>query len=124
VFGDKRLIETVDADRRLFRLRALRGLRLLELDDGAVLMSYGLDARICTIKPYRRPQLWSRAFHDWIPDLDGLRYVPRHATGKTNYCLYLDRCGADLEAVDLGPLIELPDAIDRALATYPLATAI
>ena len=122
VFGDKRLIEVVDGDRRLFRLSATRSLRLLQLDDGAVSMSFNLDARICTIKPYRRTQLWSRAFHRWFPDLDGLRYVPRHATGKTNYCLYLDRCGADLDATDLGRLASLPDAVDRALAAYPLAS--
>ena len=87
-------------------------------------MSYGLDARICTTKPYRRTQLWSRALHAWIPDLDGLRYVPRHATGETNYCLYLDRCGDALEERRFGVLAGLPEMIEEALDAYPLASLI
>lgn len=123
-FGDTRLIDRADGDRRLFRLRSTRPLRLLDLCDGAVLMGFGLDARVCVVKPYRRPQLWSRAFHSWYDDLDGLRYVPRHATGKTNYCLYLDRCTNALEAQDRGRIADDPTLLERAVLAYPLATTL
>lgn len=84
-------------------------------------MSFRLDARVSTIKPYRRPQLWSRAFHAWYPRLDGLRYTPRHATGKVNTCLYLDRCADALEAQLEGGLGDRVDLVEQALDEYPLA---
>lgn len=122
VFGDTRYIDARDGKRRLFEIESKRPLRLLDLTDGSCLMTYDLDARICVLKPYRRPQLWSRAFHEWYPQLDGLRYVPRHATGKTNYCLYLDRCAADLRADDHGPIEDDVDLLERVVDAYPLAT--
>ena len=90
--------------------------------DGGCLMSFDLDARICVEKPYRRTQRWSRAFFQWYPDLDGLRYVPRHATGKANYCLYLDRCAGDLRADDRGDIGSDLGLLERAVEAYPLAT--
>lgn len=87
-------------------------------------MRLGLDARICVVKPYRRPQLWSRAFFSWYGDLDGLRYVPRHATGKTSYCLYLDRCASALRAEDRGRIADDPDLLERVVLAYPLATTL
>ncbi|HEX6700936.1 MAG TPA: RES family NAD+ phosphorylase [Gaiellaceae bacterium] len=122
VFGDTRYIDVPDGKRRLFAIASSRPLRLLDLMDGSCLMTFDLDARICTMKPYRRPQLWSRAFHEWYPKLDGLRYVPRHATGKTNYCLYLDRCATDLRPDDRGPIERDVDLLERAVDAYPLTT--
>jgi RES domain len=122
VFGETRYIDVADGRRRLFAIRSRRPLRLLDLGDGGCLMSFDLDARICVMKPYRRTQLWSRAFYEWYPGLDGLRYVPRHATGKTNYCLYLDRCAADLDPDDRGPIEADVDLLERVVDAYPLAT--
>jgi hypothetical protein len=122
VFGDARYIDVADGERRLFAIEATRPLLLLDLMDGACLMSFGLDARICVEKPYRRTQRWSSAFHGWYSDLDGLRFIPRHATGKVNYCLYLDRCGADLRADDRGEIGSDLDLLERAVEAYPLAT--
>jgi len=124
VFGDRRLIEDADGDRYVFRLVSQRPLRLLRLDDGDTLMSLGLDARVCTIKPYRRTQLWSRAFYDWYPRLDGLRYVPRYATGHTNYCLYLDRCAGVLVAESQGRIATRHDLLERVIDAYPLTTTL
>ena len=122
VFGDTRYIDASDGTRRLFAIDSRRPLRLLDLIDGGCLMSFGLDARLCVMKPYRRPQLWSRAFSRWYPELDGLRYVPRHATGKTNYCLYLDRCGPDLRAQDRGEIRLDLGLLERVIDEYPLTT--
>ncbi len=122
VFGDTRYIDVADGRRRLFAIRSRRPLRLLDLGDGSCLMSFDLDARICVMKPYRRTQLWSRAFFDWYAELDGIRYVPRHATGKTNYCLYLDRCAADLDSDDRGPIEADVELLERVVDAYPLTT--
>lgn len=122
VFGDTRYIDVPDGKRRLFAIRSTRPLHLLDFTDGSCLMAFGLDARVCVMKPYRRPQLWSRAFYGWYPRLDGLRYVPRHATGKTNYCLYLERCARDLVADDHGPIEDDLDLLERVVDAYPLAT--
>jgi hypothetical protein len=48
--------------------------------------------------------------------------VPRHATGKTNYCLYLDRCASDLRADDRGAIEGDLPLLERAVEAYPLAT--
>ena len=124
VFGDRKLIDDRDGERRLWRLRASRRLRLLPLDDGATLMQLGLDARICVVRPYELPQAWSAAIHAWYPRLDGLRYVSRHEPAARNICLFLDRCRGALDVEDLGRIGDDLDRLERVVDHYPIATTL
>lgn len=107
VFGDAREIPPSAADRRLFRLRAARPLRVLALDRARVQKAFALDLNVCSSLDYRRTQAWSLAFHTWCPEADGIRYLGRHAVEDLNLCLFLDRCGDALEAREEGSLAAL-----------------
>ena len=107
VFGDSQEIPPLAASRRRSRIRPRRDLRLVALDQAAVQKAFGLDLNICASRDYERTQAWSRAWHAWYSDADGIRYVGRHAVEKHNLCLFLDRCGADLEMVFEGHLEDL-----------------
>ena len=124
VFGDTKLIEARDGERRVLRLSSRRRLRLLALDDGATLMRLGLDARICVVRPYGLPQAWSAAIHGWYSRLDGLRYVSRREPSAANVCLFLDRC-ADAITVDARGLVRDDlDLLERVIDRYPIATTL
>lgn len=69
--------------------------------------AFGLDLNVCSTLDYARTRVWSMAFHRWYPAADGIRYLGRHAVEKLNICLFLDRCGSDLEAIGAGRLVDL-----------------
>ena len=54
---------------------------------------FRLDARIASARQYGTTQRWSRAWNNWYPDADGIRYRSRHENEALNLCLFLDRCG-------------------------------
>jgi hypothetical protein len=117
VYGDTRLIAAEQGARQLSHLASLRPLRLVRLDDPAILdaLDPRLDQRLCTAKQYATTQRWSAALHRWYPRADGVRFPSRHsvATGL-NYCLYLDRVvPTDLHWTCLGTLSAL-----RSLVLY------
>ena len=116
VFGDAREIPPSSARRRLSRLRAHRPLRLVALDRAAVQKAFGLDLNICSTRDYHRTQSWSRAWHEWYPEADGIRYLGRHAVEQRNVCLYLDRCADVLAASLVGYLEDL--RLDGLIAAH------
>jgi len=59
-----------------------------------VLAAFNLDQRVCSEKPYDTTQLWSLAWHDWYPDVDGLQFVARKSSPHLTTCLCLDRCSS------------------------------
>ena len=105
VFGDILEIPPWAGSRRLSQIRWTRPLHLLALDRAEVLNAFGLDLNVCSSLDYARTRAWSRAWHEWYPQADGIRYLGRHAVEQRNVCLYLDRCGGDLEA-DLEGLLQ------------------
>lgn len=107
VFGDAREIPPSAADRRLFRLRATRPLRVIPLDRARLQKAFGLDLNVCSCLDYARTRPWSLALHTWYPEADGIRYLGRHAVENPNLCLFLDRCGDALEAREVGTLADL-----------------
>lgn len=107
VYGDVRVLTKSEAQRRWTRIHATRDLRILPLDEAGVAAAFGLDLRIATELDYSRTQAWSRAWHDWYPDADGVRYLGRKAMKHRNYALFLDRCGRDLRSKQEGKLIEM-----------------
>lgn len=121
VYGDTGKITADQATRRLSLLSALRPLRLVALDEPPVWRRLGLDGRIGTTKAYPVTQHWSQALHDWLPAADGLRYASRHAGQHLNYCLFLDRCGADLQVLPQGELQDLRPIVLFAAETYVLS---
>ncbi len=120
VYGDTGAIEAAQASRKLSTLTASRPFQFVPLDDPVTLKRLGLDARISVAKQYRRTQQWSLALHGWFPDTDGIRYLSRHAGNQLNYCLFLDRCGADLHLQTLGELQDLRRIVLFAADTYGL----
>jgi hypothetical protein len=120
VYGDLRVLTKSEAPRRWTRIHATRPLRILQLDEEGVAAAFGLDLRIATELDYERTQAWSAAWHDWYDDhrIDGIRYLGRKAMKHLNYCLYLDRCGADLEYKTEGKLIEMWSDGLRACARH------
>ena len=107
VFGNTLDIPPGQATRRRSRLSSRRPLRLIGLERGTVQKAFGLDLNICSTLDYQRTQAWSRAWHAWYPDADGIRYLGRHAVENLSVCLFLDRCGRDLESVFEGLLKDL-----------------
>ncbi len=124
VFGDTKLIEERDGERRVVRLTSRRRLRLLALDDGATLMRLALHARICVVRPYALPQAWSGALHEWYPRLDGLRYVSRREPSAANVCLFLDRCKDAITVEDRGRVRDDLDRLERVVDRYPIANTL
>lgn len=121
VYGDLGRIAPPNGTRRLSLLSPRRPLRLLTLDDAVTLRQFGLDARISDTEDYALTRAWGKAFHDWYPDCDGLRYGARKATPHANYCLYLDRCGSDLDVFLQGRLRDLRALVLFAADHYRLA---
>ena len=107
VFGNRMEIPPSAATRRYSLIRAHRPLRLLGLDAATTQKAFGLDLNVCSTLDYARTQAWSRAWYDWYPAADGIRYLGRHAVEHRNVCLLLDRCAGDLEAALVGILKDL-----------------
>lgn len=122
VYGDLGLIPEAQGTRRLSLLSALRPLALAPLDDPAFRrrLDPRLDGRIATAKQYPATQRWSLALHTWFPEADGIRYTSRHAERDHNYCLFLDRCGADLQVSLQGELRDLRQIVLFAADRYVL----
>lgn len=120
-YGDQRSIAPNQAQRHLSSLSATTPLKVMGLDDGKTLAALKLDLDISASVDYERTMLWSKSIHDWYEDVDGIRYLGRHATKKLNYCLFLDRCSGKLEFETLGQLGDLRDHVLRAADTYSLA---
>lgn len=124
VYGDRWQILADQATRALSLLIARRPLRLIPLDEAAVFLALGLDARVNTTKRYERTQAWSLAFHTWFPDADGIRFSGRKAGNSPNYCLFLDRCAGDLDLYSQGELQDLRAIVLAAAARYALKVEI
>jgi hypothetical protein len=121
VYGDLRVLTKSEAGRRWTCIRSTRPLNLLQLDEPGVAAAFGLDLRIATELDYTRTQAWSRAWHDWYPAADGVRYLGRKAMKHLNFALYLDRCGRDLRSRQEGKLIEMWTDGLRACARHRIA---
>jgi hypothetical protein len=121
VYGDVRVLTKSEAARRWTRIHATRPLRILQLDEPGVAAAFGLDLRIATELDYSRTQAWSRAWHDWYGDADGIRYLGRKAMKQRNYALFLDRCGRGLRSKQEGKLIEMWSDGTRACHRYGIA---
>ena len=124
VYGDTATIEAAQGSRHLSLVSTLRPLHLVALDDATTRRRCGLDGRIGTAKQYAVTQRWSRTFHAWFPEADGLRYNSRHAGEQHNYALFLDRCAADLAVYPQGQLQDLRRVVLFAADTYALAVKI
>jgi hypothetical protein len=73
-----------------------------------------------TTKRYDRTQAWGLALHEWFPAADGIRFSGRKAGKALNYCLFLDRCAADLDLYSQGRLQDLRAIVLAAAARYGL----
>jgi hypothetical protein len=124
VYGDRGQILGDQATRSLSQLIARRPLRLVALDEAEVFLALGLDARVNTTKRYDRTQSWSLALHKWFPAADGIRFSGRKAGKALNYCLFLDRCAADLDLYSQGQLQDLRAIVLAAAARYRLKVEI
>lgn len=120
VYGDRRQILADQANRALSLLIARRPLRVIPLDEAAVFLALGLDARVNTTKRYDRTQAWGLALHTWFPDADAIRFSGRKAGNSPNYCLFLDRCADDLDLYSQGELQDLRAIVLAAAARYAL----
>lgn len=93
VYGDTQRIDAAQRDRWLTMIESGRELLLIDLDDARTQKAFGLDARIAASRQYATTQRWSRAFHDWYPEVDAIRYRSRQESATLNACVFLDRCG-------------------------------
>ncbi len=109
VYGQTQRIGSAERGRRRTQLASNRDLVLINLDDAKTQKAFGLDARIASALEYETTRLWSRAWHDWYAQADGIRYRSRQENATLNLCLFLDRCG---DALAIGQSAKL-DQIDR-----------
>jgi hypothetical protein len=70
---------------------------VIDLENVKTQKAFSLDARIPTSRQCAVTQRWSRAFHDWYPDADCIRYRSCQENDTLNVCVFLDRCGSDFE---------------------------
>src|SRR6266545_4255906 len=61
-------------------------LRLIDLEEARTRKAFGLDARIAASRQYATTQCWSRAFHDWYSEVDGMAL----GNGADSECLRTD----------------------------------
>jgi hypothetical protein len=121
VYGNRRNIGPKQATRRLSKMTSIRPLRVIPLEDSEVIAAFNVDGAIYTTIDYARTQQWSLALHNWYPEADGIRYIGRRATTRLNRCLFVDRCGKDLNFALEGELQDLQDIVVRAADAYSLA---
>jgi hypothetical protein len=120
VYGDVRVIEASQRERRLSRVFSRENLRLVPLDDPGVQKRLRLDGRIGTSRQYPTTQRWAQSLFRWLPEADGIRYLSRHAGENRNYCLFLDRCADRLQAEEHGSIASLRDVVLLAADRYHL----
>lgn len=97
VYGETQRINDAQRARWRSTLESRRELLMIDLDNAKTQKAFKLDARISTSRQYAVTQRWSRAFHEWYPDADCIRYRSRQENDTLNVCLFLDRCGGDLQ---------------------------
>jgi RES domain len=117
VYGDTQRLDAAQRDRWRTVIDSGRDLLLIDLDEARTQKAFRLDARIAASRQYATTQRWSRAFHDWYPDVDAIRYRSRHESATLNFCLFLDRCGDALS----GSASERLGEIDRRTLLRPIA---
>jgi len=120
VYGDVRVIDTDQKDRRLSRIVSREKLLLVPLDDPATQKRLGLDGRIGMSRQYPTKQRWALSFFHWIPQAHGIRYLSRHAGEHRNHCLFLDRCAGKLRYEEHGSISSLRDLVLLAADNYHL----
>jgi len=121
VYGDVRVIEAGEKERRLSRLSfSQENLLLVPLDDPSVQKRLGLDGRIGMSKQYPSTQRWALHLFRWFPAAHGIRYLSRHAGENRNYCLFLERCTGKLRVEEHGKISALRDVVLLAADTYHL----
>lgn len=120
VYGDVRIIEARQRDRRLSRIVSHESLRLVPLDDPGVQKRLGLDGRIGMSKQYPATQRWALSLFHWFPQADGIRYLSRHAGENRNYCLFPERCAKKFRIEDQEEISTLRETVLLAADTYHL----
>ncbi len=120
VYGDVRVVEASEKERRLSRIFSQENLHFVPLDDPGVQKRLGLDGRIGMSKQYPVTQHWALSLYRWFPDADGIRYLSRHAGENRNYCLFLDRCAEKLRVEELGKMSALRETVLLAADRYHL----
>lgn len=125
VYGDAGIIEATEArERSLYRIRSSEPIKVLTLEDGGTQRAFHLDSRICDTKRYEVTRSWALAFYRWYPEIQGVRYIARHASPGLNFCLFLDRCAPALTAQNLGLLGSLRRTVQAAAGKYHLDSEI
>ncbi len=120
VYGDVRVMEASQRERRLCRIISRESLRLVPLDDPGVQKRLGLDGRIGMSKQYPVTQRWALSIFRWFPEADGIRYLSRHAGENRNYCLFPERCARELRVEEQGEISTLRNIVLRAADKYHL----
>ena len=120
VYGDVRLLEEDQRERRLSHFSSKGSLRLVPLDDPGTQKRLGLDGRIGMSKQYPVTQRWALALHRWFPEADGIRYLSRHAGENRNYCLFSERCAEKLRVEEHGEISSLRETALLAADMYHL----
>ncbi len=120
VYGDVRLLEEDQRERRLSHISSEESLRLVPLDDPGVQKRLGLDGRIGMSKQYPVTQRWAQALHRWFPEADGIRYLSPHAGENRNYCLFPERCAEKLRVEEQGEISALRETVLLAADRYHL----
>ena len=120
VYGDVRLLEEGQRERRLSHISSEDSLRLVPLDYPGTQKRLGLDGRIGMSRQYPVTQRWAQALHRWFPDADGIRYLSRHAGENRNYCLFPERCAEKLRVEEHGGISALRETVLQAADRYHL----
>lgn len=120
VYGDVRVIEESQKDRKLSRISSTDALSLIPLDDPGTQKLLGLDGRVGMSKQYPVTQKWASRLFRWFPQAHGIRYLSRHAGENRNYCLFLDRCAGELEVEEHGKISSLRKVALLAADRYRL----
>lgn len=120
VYGDVRIIEAREKERRLSRIFSQGPLRVVPLDDPGVQKRLGLDGRIGMSKQYAVTQRWALSLYRWFPRADGIRYLSRHAGENRNYCLFPERCADKLQVEEHGKISTLRESVLLAADRYHL----
>lgn len=120
VYGDVRVIEASQRERRLSRIISRENLRLIPLDNPGVQKRLGLDGRIGMSKQYPVTQRWALSLYRWFPQADGIRYLSRHAGEYRNYCLFPERCAGKLRVEELGHIAAMREFVLQAADEYLL----
>ncbi|WP_372525134.1 RES family NAD+ phosphorylase [Piscinibacter sp.] len=102
--GGRYVVARSDIDRRyVVRFSRPAGLPLQLADfSGDALKAMGLTGDISAGDAYERPQLWSRAVHEAVPSLDGIRYRSRQRNEAYCYAIF-ERSG--LQVANRGLLL-------------------